>query len=183
MAIWPLNAGLVRSSQVVGVVETYKMPARVLAKIRQGQRVVLGMALTGGVLLYLSLFWIIRRASRRRGLCFGKRRRLGRCGRRGRVGSGRPAAIIPAELRKPIDRSVVEFPADTQFERYISNLDSPSAMAFDAPKDTLLIAESGLLECVDAECVLEALAQLEIEAREPAGDDEVVDVEMKRRSA
>jgi len=53
------------TSQVIGVAETYKMPARVLAKIRQGQRVVLGTALTGGVLLYLSLFWIVRRAGQR----------------------------------------------------------------------------------------------------------------------
>ena len=53
------------TSQVVGVVETYKMPARVLTKIRQGQRVVLGTALSGGVLLYLSLFGIVRRAGRR----------------------------------------------------------------------------------------------------------------------
>src|SRR5262249_7170984 len=51
--------------QVVGVAETYKMPARVLAKISLGQQVVVVTALTGGVLLYLSLFWIVRRAGRR----------------------------------------------------------------------------------------------------------------------
>jgi two-component system, NtrC family, sensor histidine kinase HydH len=53
------------STRVAGVVETYKTPATVFANIRQGQRVVVGTALAGSALLYLSLFWIIRRAARR----------------------------------------------------------------------------------------------------------------------
>ncbi len=51
--------------RVVGVVETYKEPAHVFANIRRGQFTVVSTALAGGVLLYLSLFWIVRRAARR----------------------------------------------------------------------------------------------------------------------
>ncbi len=53
------------SSRVVGVVETYKMPAQVFASIRSAQLTVVGATIAGGLLLYLSLFWIVRRASRR----------------------------------------------------------------------------------------------------------------------
>ena len=52
-------------SRVVGVVETYKEPTQVFANIRRGQITVILTALGGGVLLYLSLFWIVRRAGRR----------------------------------------------------------------------------------------------------------------------
>jgi glucose/arabinose dehydrogenase len=58
-------------------------------------------------------------------------------------GCARPPGIIPAELRKPIDRSLVEYPANTQLERYISNLTAPTAIAFDAEKNLVLVAESG----------------------------------------
>ncbi len=50
---------------VAGVVETYKMPKQVFASIRKGQLVVVATALAGSALLYLSLFWIVRRAARR----------------------------------------------------------------------------------------------------------------------
>ena len=50
---------------VVGVVETYKQATQVFAQIRRAQRTVIATALGGGTLLYLSLFWIVRRASRR----------------------------------------------------------------------------------------------------------------------
>jgi signal transduction histidine kinase len=50
---------------VAGVVETYKLPEQVFTNIRRGQLVVAGTALGGGCVLYLSLFWIVRRASRR----------------------------------------------------------------------------------------------------------------------
>ena len=53
------------TSRVVGVVEAYKRPKQVFANIRRGQLIVAGTALAGGVLLYLSLFWIVRRAARR----------------------------------------------------------------------------------------------------------------------
>jgi signal transduction histidine kinase len=53
------------SSRVIGVVETYKLPTQVFASIRKGQLTVAGASAGGGVLLYLSLFWIVRRASRR----------------------------------------------------------------------------------------------------------------------
>jgi signal transduction histidine kinase len=53
------------TSRVAGVVETYKMPAQVFANIRQGRITVFGTALAGGAFLYLSLFWIVRRAARR----------------------------------------------------------------------------------------------------------------------
>ncbi len=53
------------SSQVVGVVETYKLTNQVVASIRKGQFTVIAATSAGGVLLYLSLFWIVRRAARR----------------------------------------------------------------------------------------------------------------------
>ncbi|HYL79779.1 MAG TPA: ATP-binding protein, partial [Candidatus Acidoferrum sp.] len=55
------------SSRVVGVVESYKMPTQVVASIRRGQLTVASTAIAGGILLYLSLFWIVRRAGRRLG--------------------------------------------------------------------------------------------------------------------
>ena len=53
------------STVVAGVVETYKAPTTVFTNIRQGQMVVVETALAGSALLYLSLFWIVRRAARR----------------------------------------------------------------------------------------------------------------------
>jgi two-component system sensor histidine kinase HydH len=53
------------SPRVLGVVETYKEPAQVFANIRRGQMTVIMTAFGGGALLYLSLFWIARRAGRR----------------------------------------------------------------------------------------------------------------------
>jgi two-component system sensor histidine kinase HydH len=53
------------STEVAGVVETYKAPTSVFTNIRQGQMVVVETALAGSALLYLSLFWIVRRAARR----------------------------------------------------------------------------------------------------------------------
>src|SRR5262245_28629341 len=52
-------------SRVVGVVETYKDPAQVFANIRRGQITVILTALGGGLVLYLSLFWIVLQAGRR----------------------------------------------------------------------------------------------------------------------
>jgi two-component system, NtrC family, sensor histidine kinase HydH len=52
-------------TEVAGVVETYKAPTTVFTNIRQGQMVVIETALAGSALLYLSLFWIVRRAARR----------------------------------------------------------------------------------------------------------------------
>jgi two-component system, NtrC family, sensor histidine kinase HydH len=54
-----------QDSRVVGVVETYKDPVQVFANIRKGQWMVVMTALAGGALLYLSLFWIVRRAGQR----------------------------------------------------------------------------------------------------------------------
>lgn len=52
-------------SRVVGVVETYKEPTQVFASIRRAQVTVIVTAVAGGLLLYLSLFWIVRGAGRR----------------------------------------------------------------------------------------------------------------------
>jgi signal transduction histidine kinase len=53
------------SQRLAGVVETYKETTQVFAKIRKGQMTVVATALAGGALLYLSLFWIVLRASHR----------------------------------------------------------------------------------------------------------------------
>lgn len=54
-----------RTGGVAGVVETYKTPKQVFASIRRAQLAVMSTAVGGGILLYLSLFWIVRRAARR----------------------------------------------------------------------------------------------------------------------
>ena len=59
------------------------------------------------------------------------------------TGCSRGPRIIPAELRKPIDRSLVEFPSGMRFERFVEGLRAPSAIAFDTQKNLLLVAESG----------------------------------------
>lgn len=51
------------ASRVAGAVEVYKMPQQVFASIRKGQLTVVGTVLACGVLLYVSLFWIVRRAA------------------------------------------------------------------------------------------------------------------------
>ncbi|MBS1214095.1 MAG: histidine kinase [Proteobacteria bacterium] len=54
-----------KASRVAGAVELYKMPQQVFASIRRSQVTAVATVLTCGVVLYLSLFWIVRRAARR----------------------------------------------------------------------------------------------------------------------
>lgn len=54
-----------KASRVAGVVELYKMPQQVFENIRRSQITAVATVLTCGVVLYLSLFWIVRRAARR----------------------------------------------------------------------------------------------------------------------
>jgi signal transduction histidine kinase len=56
--IW--NSG---ADQVVGVVEIYKLPRALFAAVADGQRRIWLSAALGGLLLYATLFWIVRRAS------------------------------------------------------------------------------------------------------------------------
>lgn len=49
---------------VAGVVEIYKTPDSLFETIHQGQRLIWLCSLAGGALLYLALFWIVRRADR-----------------------------------------------------------------------------------------------------------------------
>ncbi len=49
--------------KIVGVVEVYKVPHALLEAIAKGQRFVWGGAIAGGLFLYVSLFWIVRRAT------------------------------------------------------------------------------------------------------------------------
>jgi hypothetical protein len=48
------------TSDVSGVVETYKVPAQVFANIRKGWMTVLLASAAGGAVLYVSLFWTLR---------------------------------------------------------------------------------------------------------------------------
>jgi signal transduction histidine kinase len=54
-----------RDKAVVGVVETYKEPVRVFANIRRAQITVITTSAAAAGVLFLSLFWIVRRAARR----------------------------------------------------------------------------------------------------------------------
>lgn len=49
---------------VVGVVELYKRPVALLAAIDEGKRLLWVSIIGGGLLLYVTLFWIVKRASR-----------------------------------------------------------------------------------------------------------------------
>lgn len=50
------------TSQVVGAVELYKAPLALTQAIEEGRLMVAAAALASGLVLYLSLFWLIRRA-------------------------------------------------------------------------------------------------------------------------
>ncbi len=54
----------IRESKVVGVVEVYKVPLTLFEAIKQGNRLIWLSAAFGGLFLYISLFWIVRRAAR-----------------------------------------------------------------------------------------------------------------------
>ncbi len=56
--IWNIS-----ENKVVGVVEVYKVPLTLLHAIKEGNRLVGLSAGLGGIFLYVSLFWIIRRAA------------------------------------------------------------------------------------------------------------------------
>ncbi len=49
---------------VIGVVEVYRVPVALFQTIAHGLRLIWMIALGGGVFLYLTLFWIVRRADR-----------------------------------------------------------------------------------------------------------------------
>jgi signal transduction histidine kinase len=49
---------------VIGVVEVYKVPKALFEAIAHGLRLVWAFALGGGALLYIALFWMVRRADR-----------------------------------------------------------------------------------------------------------------------
>lgn len=53
-----------QSGNVIGVVEVYKAPRTLFATIGEGVRLIWLSAAAGGVLLYLALFWLIRKANR-----------------------------------------------------------------------------------------------------------------------
>lgn len=50
--------------EVIGVVELYKSPSALFAALAHGRWLVLAVSVIGGVVLYLILFWIVRRASK-----------------------------------------------------------------------------------------------------------------------
>lgn len=54
----------VSENKVVGVVEVYKVPLTLFEAIQEGTRLVWLSAGVGGIFLYISLFWIVRRAAR-----------------------------------------------------------------------------------------------------------------------
>ncbi|TAK07415.1 MAG: two-component sensor histidine kinase [Candidatus Manganitrophaceae bacterium] len=54
----------VRENKVVGVVEVYKVPLTLFEAIKRGNQLVWLSAGVGGLFLYISLFWIVRRAAR-----------------------------------------------------------------------------------------------------------------------
>jgi len=54
-----------QASRVAGAVELDKMPQQVFESIRRSQVTAVGTVLTCGVLLYVSLIWIVRRAAHR----------------------------------------------------------------------------------------------------------------------
>ena len=59
-----LPVRLPNGGPVVGVVEVYRVPAALFETIAHGLRLVWAIALGSGLFLYLTLFWIVRRADR-----------------------------------------------------------------------------------------------------------------------
>jgi signal transduction histidine kinase len=51
-------------AKIVGVVEIYKTPDSLFATIHEGERLIWLISSGGGAVLYLALFWIVRRADR-----------------------------------------------------------------------------------------------------------------------
>jgi len=49
---------------VIGVVEVYRVPVALFQTVSQGVRLIWAIALGGGLFLFLTLFWIVRRADR-----------------------------------------------------------------------------------------------------------------------
>ncbi|MFQ5588396.1 MAG: putative bifunctional diguanylate cyclase/phosphodiesterase [Nitrospiria bacterium] len=58
LPVWNLS-----QDQVVGVIEVYKIPHALFSVIRRGTRLVWFTAGFGGLFLYISLFWIVKRAT------------------------------------------------------------------------------------------------------------------------
>jgi signal transduction histidine kinase len=51
-----------QTGKVIGVAELYRIPHALFATIQQGQRLIWVIAVLAAILLYLTLFWIVRRA-------------------------------------------------------------------------------------------------------------------------
>lgn len=51
-------------SRVIGVVELYKVPRPLFDTIRAGERLIWAAALLGGLFLYATLYWVVRKAHR-----------------------------------------------------------------------------------------------------------------------
>ncbi len=51
-------------TRVIGVLELYKAPKALYDAIAKGKKLVLAVSVSGGIILFLTLFWVVRRASR-----------------------------------------------------------------------------------------------------------------------
>ncbi len=106
------------TQNILGVVEIYRVPHALNESIRQGSQLVWTSVVTGGVILYLSLFWIIRRAQR---LIESQERTLIKQERLSTVGE--MAWSVAHSIRNPIAsmRSSAELALDSANTPEISN--------------------------------------------------------------
>ncbi len=58
-----IGAVEVYKDRVIGAVEVYKVPLSLFGAIKKGDRLIWASAFVGGIFLYVSLFWIVRRAA------------------------------------------------------------------------------------------------------------------------
>jgi signal transduction histidine kinase len=101
--------------EVLGVVEIYKAPRALTEALARGRILAWTTAITGGVFLFASLFWIVRRGSR---LIEAQQRRLVRAEALCTVGE--MAAAVAHGLRNPLAaiRAAAELCLETRSPRY-----------------------------------------------------------------
>jgi two-component system sensor histidine kinase HydH len=93
------------NGRIIGVVELYKVPKALNAVIRDGRRMIWFAASANGVILFLSLFWIVRRGARLIERQQGELARLETL-----AATGQMAGAIAHNLRNPLSgiRSTAE---------------------------------------------------------------------------
>ena len=98
------------SGEIMGIVEVYKLPARLFAGIRRMQSIVWGIAILGGILLYVVLLPIVRRSYREQLKLEGSLREHARHLEEANRAKSQFLANMSHELRTPLN-AIIGFSA------------------------------------------------------------------------